>query len=555
MSSSNNQLSSTPTASAASHIFASESAALDDTASVSKDVHQPLLFAKCLPMTISRLFRTNDSPSFQDAVFVSEGTSLLDNLIVQLDTAIADTSAVSSIISLTAQCTSIIEKQTAQRRDLQRLREQVRSVSSTVRQLPPEIWQQIFLFVPQSSDDGMDVFDRRDPVYRIGQVCQKWRRISHHCPRLWSRFLISGEQASNSSYGLSPLRMVLERSCKVPLDFAFTCGRSLRNEERKVRTNSQLLSLLMQHSSRWRHVEFMGMSLAEALLLGDVHGRIPLLRSVKLDLCLDSVGSERRDMVSAFEIAPELSHVDLCSIPLGHVLLDPCAKQNLRYLRVNHSAATDSRFSCHTPTVSDVLRKYPKLTNLIHRRQSWFFDVVTWPAPPPLHTARAVYTNITSLSVAECGSINCVSLPNLTNLDAGKDGDCFVQGLFPCVVSLLQHSRCRLSSLRLRFAEWDGDSMGMLLSLVPDLETLLISSGGLPGIDDMMSALTRFLGEKSAVGSLRPKYAPRLKTLDIALHVTIRPRVFPNWAFTSSEFLSMVGIVWCARGCGAGRGL
>ncbi|KAF9005721.1 hypothetical protein BDZ89DRAFT_1049056 [Hymenopellis radicata] len=340
--------------------------------------------------------------------------------------------------------------------------------------------------------------------------------------------------------GMSPLRTVLERSCKVPIDFTFRCGRSLRDEERKLRTNTQVLSLLMQYSSRWRHVKFIGISLAEALLLRDVHGRIPLLRSVKLHLCLDSVESERTDMVSAFEIAPELSHVNLNGIPLGHVLLDPRAKQNLRYLRVNHSAAADSRFSCRTPTLSDVLCAYPKLTNITHRRCS-FLDDVPWPASPPLDTPRTVYTNITSLSVADGDSINVISLPNLTDLDAGFGGRDFVEGLFPCVVSLLQHSCCRLSSLRLQYAEWDEDSMGVLLSLIPDLQTLSISSGGLPEMENMMFVLTRLLGEKSEANSLKPKYVSRLKMLDISLCVMV-PRLFSRWTFISSAFLEMVAM-------------
>ncbi|KAF9000795.1 hypothetical protein BDZ89DRAFT_694335 [Hymenopellis radicata] len=449
-------MSSTPPTLAASRIVGSTNASLDDAVS-----------------NLSRLLYTNDSPSSQHAVFVSEWTRLLDDSIVQLDAAIADASAVPSLISSTTPCASINEQKT-QRANLRRLRDQVQSVNSTVRQVPPEIWQQIFLFVHQSSDNGMSVFDRRDPVYRIGQVCQKWRRISHHCPRLWSRLYVDGTQVSNLSRGVSHLRTVLERSCRAPLDFIFGYEGSSRDEEREV--PARLLSLLMQYSSRWRSAEFTGLTFLEALLLRSVRGQIPHLQSVGLALYVEDIGSERADMVTAFEVAPELSQVNLKGIPLSQVLLDPCAKQNLCSLRVNHSAAADLMFSCRTPTLSDVLRTYPKLTNISHRRS--FLDAVTWPTPPPLDTPRTVYTNITSLSVADGDSINVISLPNLTDLDAGFGGRDFVEGLFPCVVSLLQHSRCRLSSLRLQYAEWDKDSMGVLLSLVPDLETLSISSGG-----------------------------------------------------------------------------
>ncbi|KAF9012909.1 hypothetical protein BDZ89DRAFT_1046915 [Hymenopellis radicata] len=435
---SDNQLSSTPTTMAASRIVARNNASLHDTVS-----------------NLSRLLCTNDSPSSQDAVFVSEWTRLLDNSIVQLDAAIADASAVSSLISPAAQCTSI-DTQKTQRADLQHLRARVQSVNSVVRQLPPEIWQQ------------------RDPVYIIGRVCQKWRRISHHYPRLWSRFYVDGTQVSNLSRALVAVEI-----------------------------------------RRIHRPDFPGGAAPQ-----ECPWQIPHLQSVGLGLYVEDIGSERADMVTAFEIAPELSHVNLNGIPLGQVLLDPCAKQNLRYLRVNHSAAADSRFSCRTPTLSNVLCAYPKLTNVTHRRCS-FLDDVPWPASPPLDTPRTVYTNITSLSVADGDSINVISLPNLTDLDAGFGGRDFVEGLFPCVVSLLQHSRCRLSSLRLQYAEWDEDSMGVLLSLVPDLETLSIWSGGLPEMENMMFVLTRLLGEKSEADGPRPRYVPRLKTLHFCLSGTV----------------------------------
>ncbi|KAF9006370.1 hypothetical protein BDZ89DRAFT_571038 [Hymenopellis radicata] len=299
------------------------------------------------------------------------------------------------------------------------------------------------------------------------------------------------------------------------------CSRSLRHEDREV----PLLYLLMEHSSRWRHAEFMDMTLAEVLILGNVRGRITQLRTVRLDVHWEE--DERTDIVSAFEVAPELSHVDLGGLSLDQVLLD---KQNLQYLQVKHGA-----FSEEYPiySLSNIIRASPKLTEITLYR-SPFLDVV-WAAPPPSSTPRSVYTNLTSLSVVEGESISVIALPNLTDLDVGIDVFGVVQGILPCVVSLLQHSRCRLSSLYLRFAEW----MGMLLGLVPDLEMLSISSGGMPGTGDMMSVLMHLLGEKSNADGLSPKYVPRLEMLEISLFFMAR---LPRWTFTDNGFLDMVAM-------------
>ncbi|KAF8989583.1 hypothetical protein BDZ89DRAFT_1152261 [Hymenopellis radicata] len=261
-----------------------------------------------------------------------------------------------------------------------------------------------------------------------------------------------------------------ERSCKVPLEFTFRCGRSPRHEDREV----PLLYLLMEHSSRWRHAEFIHMTLAEALVLGNVRGRITQLRSVRLVVWEED---ERANIVSAFEVALELSHVDLCGLSLDQVLLD---KQKLQYLQLKHGAASEE-YPIYS--LSNILRASPRLTKIT------------------LYRSPSLMLSGPHRLLVEGDGINVIALPNLTDLD----------------VAFCKHSRCRLSSLYLRFAVWDEDLMGMLLSLVPDLEMLSISSGGMPGTDDMMSVLMHLLGEKSNADSLSPKYVPRLEMLEISL--------------------------------------
>ncbi|KAF9005718.1 hypothetical protein BDZ89DRAFT_1234616 [Hymenopellis radicata] len=353
-----------------------------------------------------------------------------------------------------------IDEQKTQRADLQRFRERVQSMDSAVRRLPQEIWQEVFLFV-RAHGEWVDIFDLRDSVYTVGQVCQQWRRAS---PRLWSRILVLVSRLVDVPQGESHLRTGSR------LDFGLDCGRRIVSAPE---THARMLSVLMQHSSRWRSAEFSEMSLKDAVLLENVRGHVPQLESITLsEVCWERAGSERI-VTSAFEIAPKLVRVDLHFVTLEQL--------------------TTVDLYCTSA-----------------------LDVFDWPAPPPSEAPRSVYPNVTSLRVVEGDSgLNFISLPNLIDLNVGMDHSDLIQGLLPCVIGLLQHSRCRLTSLHLHHAKWDEKLLGVLFGLVPDLETLLITFLEL-GLTNRMSMLMRFLGEKGDDGS-QPKYVPRLKTLGIYL--------------------------------------
>ncbi|KAF8992637.1 hypothetical protein BDZ89DRAFT_121277 [Hymenopellis radicata] len=320
-STSDDQLSNLPP----SRIGASRNYLLDNTASTSRDGRQALSLPTCLPLNvqhlliiIQHLLLTNDPPSAQHSVIISKCVRLIDTHVARLDAAMALTSSAKPYISTTPlrmplNRSASIDEQKTQRADLQRFRERVQSMDSVVRRLPQEIWQEVFLFV-RAHGEWVDIFDLRDSVYTVGQVCQQWRRASQSCPRLWSRILILVSRLVDVPQGESHLRTVLERSRSVPLDFGLDCGRRIVSAPE---THARMLSVLMQHSSRWRSAEFSAMSLNDALLLENVRGRVPELESITLsEVCLQRTGSERI-VTSAFEIAPKLMRVDLHFVTLG----------------------------------------------------------------------------------------------------------------------------------------------------------------------------------------------------------------------------------------------
>ncbi|KAF9006368.1 hypothetical protein BDZ89DRAFT_571010 [Hymenopellis radicata] len=515
-SSSDNQLFSRPPAPAPSSIVASGNS--------TPFIQQPLSLPTCLPsniqgpiITIQHLLHTNHPPSPQDSVVISEVIRLIDDQVARLDTAMALPSTALPHISTRPfrvpwhQSASRDEQKT-QRADVRRLRAQIQSLNSTVRRLPPEIWQEVFLFV-RNHEAEVDVFSLLDPVYMVGQVCQLWRRLSQSCPRLWSRFLVSSTKLLKLSWCVSRLRMVLERTGSVPLDFTFSYRRGGRYSDTRE-APVELLTLLMQYSSQWRSAEFRAITFAEALLLENVRGRVPEIRSVQLSLDREEFEPEQTDMISAFEIAPKLSQVVLGTLPLGHVLLDSGAKQLLQYLRLEHHERSDLVYAHGTPSLSAILHDYPNLTAVrISFEAVRESRVLARPTPPPPSAPRSVYPKLTSLAVSEVECLNHISLPNLVDLHAGLHAREYIPGLLPCTIALLQHSRCSLSSLRLHYPEWDAASLGALLELVPNLEALSILFGG-RGVDDMLHILMQYLGEQDGGGG-RLRYVPRLKTLFI----------------------------------------
>ncbi len=187
-----------------------------DTASNWEDVQEnlslpawPPLEVQPILVTLQHLLLTNNPPSSQDSVVVSVCVSIIDDLIAKSDIAIA----LITSTGMPGKQSTPLDEQRTQRTDLQHLRKQVHSISSLVRRLPQEIWQEIFFFVhPSEHEDKLNVFNRRSPLYVVGQVCRTWRTASHRHPRLWSELLIVTEDARSQRVGLLRLRTVLERA-------------------------------------------------------------------------------------------------------------------------------------------------------------------------------------------------------------------------------------------------------------------------------------------------------------------------------------------------------
>ncbi|KAF9012912.1 hypothetical protein BDZ89DRAFT_474696 [Hymenopellis radicata] len=64
-------------------------------------------------------------------------------------------------------------------------------------------------------------------------------------------------------------------------------------------------------------------------------------------------------------------------------------------------------------------------------------------------TPREVYASVVSLNTTEINSLYLISLPHLTDLNVVLVVDQVDFTILPSIISLLRHSRCRLSTLSL----------------------------------------------------------------------------------------------------------
>ncbi len=316
------------------------------------------------------------------------------------------------------------------------------------------------------------------------------------------------------------------------MDFAFL------SDSGAPQLSVALLSLLTEYSHQWRAAEVWWLTPNEARPLELVRGRVPELQTLTLDYSRgEALDVEPKGLISAFQFAPKLLHMEVHHFPLGQVLLDSSVEQNLQSLSTTFYYDEGNLMARDVPCLFDIICGCPSLNtvHLLHTDDS-IVEGCQWPAPG---APRTVYAGLTSLSAIEGDSLNRISLPDLADLAVGPFTEDLSPGILPCLISLLRHSCCRLTHLALSSTAWAEESLGVLLALVPDLDTLNLMFGGTRGASNMLRILTRCL---STTGDDGPKYVPRLETLNIEMFA-MRFR----WSFIDKNFLDMVSMR--AKGC------
>ncbi|KAE9394312.1 hypothetical protein BT96DRAFT_193486 [Gymnopus androsaceus JB14] len=165
---------------------------------------------------------------------------------------------------------------------------------SGIHALPNEILSYIFLNAIDNSDSD-DLVDTAFFPLTISHICSRWRKVSIATGSLWTSIRMS---LPCSCGQFAYLQAWLSRSKTYPLDMLFDFrdeGWNWESEEDHPFSRdsaSQIISLILPHAKRWRHLEFFTDTWApiHAFLdltrnLGPSVDSFPTLKSVALSRC------------------------------------------------------------------------------------------------------------------------------------------------------------------------------------------------------------------------------------------------------------------------------
>ncbi|KAJ7705180.1 hypothetical protein B0H16DRAFT_703918 [Mycena metata] len=143
-------------------------------------------------------------------------------------------------------------------------------------------------------------------LWKIGQVCSRWRAILWSRPSLWTVIDLDLSRWQDAS--CARLETQLQCSEQLPLRVTLSWG---------TKEDSQLVNMLVEQCIRWEKLSINLSEEADDWLLHQVRGRLPLLRELEVSTCPTSPGDgysypEQEDYwCDYFEVAPKLQRADV----------------------------------------------------------------------------------------------------------------------------------------------------------------------------------------------------------------------------------------------------
>lgn len=398
---------------------------------------------------------------------------------------------------------------------------------SSVRCIPPEILQQIFLFVAfsTSTTDGISDSVSHDAqnLFTACSVCRSWRTAAaNHC-RLWTTIpriccgLSLGEKITS---GGSELReLYLSRSGTLPL----TVDISVTSDDWENRASIVTANLGFLHAQKRRLGQltvFMPLEIFNELL-SDLRGNLPLLRVLRINLETDTPASDPSPpTIDCFAEAPLLREVSFTGRSYSsHTGIE--LKVVLPWSQITSFNAKLDPCDIYT----QVLQGQPiALERLQYYWLSPSFYIQDLPPSP------CTLPNLTHLSFRQSPScrieiftdrLDWLTLPALTHLQLLEQSARYDSDLAEGILSLVKRSACKLQDVSIAGAVLTSPAFTEFLSLSPSITTLevwnidgaflrhLISPGS-PGCgSDILPNLARLTLRVPEERRLEP--GPRLK--------------------------------------------
>ncbi|KAH9483158.1 hypothetical protein JR316_0005261 [Psilocybe cubensis] len=149
--------------------------------------------------------------------------------------------------------------------------------------LPTELKVEIFLYCLPV----LPTFHPDEAPVALTRVCRSWNSLVLSTPRLWSSFSISIEGAGAAAAArdiqlMDNVKRWLDRSNPYPLHIRLTHIAQPHLRDNESHRSGQILSLLITHVHRWKHVEFFIPSGTSYVLLRLGAHQLPALKSLSL---------------------------------------------------------------------------------------------------------------------------------------------------------------------------------------------------------------------------------------------------------------------------------
>ncbi|KAF9529982.1 hypothetical protein CPB83DRAFT_905567 [Crepidotus variabilis] len=269
-------------------------------------------------------------------------------------------------------------------------------VLSFERQLPPELWQDIFQLTIFGYGQPFPPCPREPWI--ISGVCRHWRSIALSTPALWSRIILKFSEIFGQRREINPvlkyIQILLHRSANAPISLSCEIGRPAWEHG----PAHAFFDLLFPTSDRWEMLYIRGAGVKTIEAFGRIRGHLSILRVLSL-----SVVNDGREFHSdLFCQAPRLEAVGQFGSPNIHFtlplrqisVLKTTYISNVIHALVDGSNLTElyvSSFSAeNTGTILD--RALPSLVRLEitfvdtedsfwdSREFKGFFDKLTFPS-------------------------------------------------------------------------------------------------------------------------------------------------------------------------------
>ncbi len=258
-------------------------------------------------MYLSRLRTSN--------LAATEETTQVQTLF--LPPVLRDIDAIDTSIDALYETLRLMEKE---RKKLVRIRKRFKTLVSPRRNVPLEIWSEIFVHAHRNSLDSTPdhigiCTIRHVPQavqWTLGQVCRTWRDaiLSRH--QLWSQVFLYLPTNVAIPRGEERLNMLLRRSGRHPLCLKIVERRENDPVENHITVNARrdkLMDIIFSESHRWESVCL--------LQFGDssfhrLQGRLPLLETLSIHFQCTNPQPEELPVISGFSVCPRLSKVIIC---------------------------------------------------------------------------------------------------------------------------------------------------------------------------------------------------------------------------------------------------